>query len=110
MFLKISVLVSSDIRSALVETGEHLSPKSEPASIAPPTITGFIPIDFAIVIHITPIVAEVPKDVPIRNETRQLSKNVISTKISGVIKSIAEQIMKEIVPLERHDAVSSPMS
>ena len=81
------VPVSSLTRRALVETGEHRSPKRTPESIAPPVRMGFAPIVIPIVTQITPIVAAEPKDVPIRNETRQHRAKVIKIKDFGLIKS-----------------------
>ena len=66
------VFVRSATRSALVETGEHLSPKNMPESTAPPESIGLMPMAFAIVIQITPIVAALPNDVPVRKEINEL--------------------------------------
>lgn len=58
--------------------------------------------------QITPIVAEEPNDVPMRNETPQHKRNVISTKMFGFMSFAADEMMNGIVPLARHDAVSIP--
>ena len=108
MLVKISVFVSSETSNALVETGEQRSPKRTPESIAPPAITGFMFIEYAIVMQMTPIVAAEPKDVPIRNETPQQRRNVISTKTLGFMSFTADEMMNGIVPLALHDAVSIP--
>lgn len=60
------------------------------------------------VMQMTPIVADEPNDVPIRNETPQQSRNTISTKTEGFMSLTAEQMMNGIVPLARHEAVSTP--
>ena len=83
MFLKRLVFVSELISKALVLIGEHLSPQKAPEITAPPEKRIGIPILFAMVIHITPIVAEVPNAVPVRNEIRAQSKKHISTIAEG---------------------------
>ena len=88
-FLKRFVLVSELIRRALVLIGEHRSPQNAPEITAPPEIRIGMPILLAIVIHITPIVADVPKAVPVRNETKAHSKKQISTIACGLQKEVA---------------------
>ena len=80
-----SVFVRSETRSALVETGEHLSPKNTPDSTAPPASTGLIPMDSAIVMDITPTVAALPKEVPVRKDIRQLIRKTAPRNHSGRI-------------------------
>ena len=95
---------------ALVETGEHLSPKYAPEMIAPPIIAGLILRASATVMHIVPIVADVPNAVPVRNETKQLSKNESTTKKLGCIIFTEWQTMAGIVPEARQRAVIRPIS
>ena len=65
---------------AIVDIGEVLSPTYIPDNTAPPTRASLSPIDFAITIHITPILAAVPKDVPIIIDIAEQSKKVATTK------------------------------
>ena len=83
IFVKISVLVSSQIRFAPDDIGEQRSPKKMPERIAPPVYITGMRILLAKVMQITPIVAALPKAVPIRNDTTQHSTNVISTIACG---------------------------
>ena len=110
MLRYISVCVSSETRSALVETGEHLSPKYEPPKTAPPIITGSMPNDFAIVMQMTPIVADVPKAVPVKKDIAQHRRKVSITNISGLIIKEARLTITGIVPQARHNAVIIPIS
>ena len=80
-----SVQVSVETSSALVETGEHRSPKKTPERIEPPVKTGLIPSAEAIVAQTTPIVAAVPNEVPVKKDMAQLSRNVIRRKMEGRI-------------------------
>ena len=80
-----SVLVSVLTRIALVDIGEHLSPKYEPARTAPPVRRVFISIACPIVAHITPIVAAVPNAVPVSTETKQHRINAATRNTDGVI-------------------------
>ena len=87
------VFVSLLTRRALVDTGEHLSPKYTPQIIAPPIGSGDRPMDTATLIQIVPIVAEVPKAVPVSTETIQFRRNVRIIIVFGLIKSPAKQTM-----------------
>ncbi len=109
IFEKMFVFVIVATRSALVETGEHLSPKYAPATMAPPVSKGETPRVCAIVLHITPIVAAVPKAVPVRKDKRQLSKKVISKNIDGEINFVDIETMTGIVPDVRQRAVMIPI-
>ena len=55
-----------------------------PARIAPPVRKGGIPILLAIVIQITPMVAALPKEVPVRKEIRQHRRKDASSITEGV--------------------------
>ena len=83
------VFVRSATRRALVDTGEHRSPKNMPERIAPPESMGFTSMAFAIVIHITPVVAAVPKDVPVRKEIKELTMKTIARKDDGFMNGRA---------------------
>ena len=106
MFVSVSPLTSS----ALVETGEQRSPKYTPESIAPPSSTGSMPIEMPTLTQMVPIVAAVPNAVPVSIETPQFSKNVISSRISGRMRSTAQQMMNGSVPHARQNAVRIPIS
>ena len=106
MFVSVSSLTSS----ALVETGEQRSPKYTPESIAPPSSTGSMPIEMPTLTQMVPIVAVVPNAVPVSIETPQFRRNVISSKISGRMRSTAQQMMNGSVPHARQNAVRMPMS
>lgn len=79
------VFVIAATNKALVETGEQRSPKKTPERIAPPVSTGETPIAVPIAAQITPIVAAVPKEVPVSTERPQLSRKLISRKTPGRI-------------------------
>ena len=83
ILLKISVLVSSATKRALVETGEQRSPKKTPDKTAPPTRSMGMFMAAAIVVQITPMVAAVPKAVPVRKETAQFRRKAISKNREG---------------------------
>ncbi len=110
MFSYISVRVTSDTRRVLVDTGEQLSPKKAPDIIALPAITGLTPIVWAMAIQIAPIVAAVPKDVPIRKDTKQFNKKARRIKIEGVISCTQYTTMVGIVPADLHRPVSTPIN
>lgn len=59
--------------------------------------------------QMTPMVAAVPKAVPVRTERRQLSRKVMSRKTAGRMALAAKETMTGIVPACRHRAVSRPM-
>ena len=50
------------------------------------------------VLHMTPMVAAVPKDVPVSTEIRQFSKNAMSRKTAGRMARAAKHTMTGIVP------------
>ena len=84
------VSVTEATRIALLESGEHLSPKKQPEITAPPLITGLTPAVPAIVILITPIVAAVPNEVPVIKETRQFIKKMVTIRIDGLNNPAAD--------------------
>lgn len=90
--------------------GEQRSPKKAPDKIAPPVNAGLIPIAFERVMQITPRVAAAPKDVPVRNETRQHSRKVIRIKTDGIIILDEWYMINGMVPQSRHTAVNIPIS
>ena len=57
----------------------------------------------------TPMVAAVPKAVPVRRDMPQLSRKASSRKSGGQISSDAQQTMTAMVPQARHRAVKKPM-
>ena len=83
IFLKISVWVNSQIRCAPDDIGEQRSPKNIPEIIAPPAYMTGIFMLCAKVIQITPIVAELPKAVPIKKDPKQHNKKAIRSIICG---------------------------
>ena len=86
MFLilsKILVFVSSLTKSALVEKGEQRSPKNAPDRMAPPRSRGLVPAEIPMLMQMTPMVAEVPKEVPVSTEIPQQSRKETSRMTSG---------------------------
>lgn len=77
--------------------------------MAPPSTAGSTPADCPIVAHITPMVAAVPNDVPIRKETTLQLIRAMSTNVAGVKKPAARETRAEMVPLARYRPVSMPM-
>ena len=55
-----------------------------PDKIAPPVKVGSIPLALAIDIQMMPIVAAVPKDVPVKSETKQQSRKTIKMNTDGM--------------------------
>ena len=80
-----SVLVMVLTKRALVETGEQRSPYKAPARMAPPVQKILISMAEAMLAQITPIVAAVPKEVPVRVETTAHRINVSNIKTDGWI-------------------------
>ena len=80
------VFVRSATKRALVDTGEHLSPKKIPESIAPPENIGFTPIAFESVIHMMPMVAALPKEVPVKKEISEFIRKTAAKNHPGLIK------------------------
>ena len=68
-----------------------------------------MPIDMPTLTQMVPIVAAVPNAVPVSIETPQFSRNVISSRICGRMRSTAQQMMNGSVPHARQRAVSMPM-
>ena len=60
--------------------------------------------------QMTPIVAPVPKAVPVSTDISAQSRNVASTMIEGVASAAPYETMAGIVPLARQNAVMQPMS
>ena len=89
MLSKMLVPVSSATSSALVETGEQRSPKKLPERTAPPSHSGSAPMERPTVMQMAPMVAAVPKEVPVSMETPQFKRNVITTMVSGRMASTA---------------------
>ena len=110
MLRKTLVPVNSATSSALVETGEQRSPKYTPESTAPPVSTMGTPMARPSAAQITPMVAAVPKDVPVSTESRQLSRNTMTRKHHGRMNPTAQQTIMGMVPAARQRAVSIPMS
>jgi hypothetical protein len=110
IFVKRFVLVSSLTKSALVDIGEQRSPKKTPERMAPPRKAGSKPIAFPIAIVMTPMVAADPKAVPVKKETKQFKRNVITRKKEGSISPKESEIMAGIVPAARHKAVIIPIN
>ena len=57
-----------------------------------------------------PIVAAVPKAVPVSTDTPQFKRKVISSSIFGRMRSTAQQMISGSAPQARQKAVSTPMS
>ena len=69
-----------------------------------------MPMVRATVMVMTPMVAAVPKEVPVRTERMQLSKKASSRKAPGRISPDSRHTISGIVPAAHHRAVSIPMS
>ena len=110
MFWNRSVPVSSLTSRALVDTGEHRSPKNTPDRTAPPTSTGFSPMAPEMLMQITPMVAAVPKAVPVRTDTPQFIKKAKSRKAEGWRNRTQMVMITAMVPQARQRAVSIPMN
>lgn len=87
----------SATRSALVDTGEQRSPKYTPESIAPPTSRISTFMAAPMVPQMTPMVAAVPKEVPVSTDTRQFRRNVMRIRMDGRISTDAQQTMTGVV-------------
>ena len=68
-----------------------------------------MPIETPTLTLMVPIVAAVPKAVPVSTDTPQFKRNVISSMISGRMRSTAQQMMNGSVPHARQSAVRMPM-
>ncbi len=90
--------------------GEQRSPKYAPASTAPPASSSFAPIEAAIVMHTTPMVAAVPNDVPVRKDIRPHRRKMARGAAAGTTSGAASVTSSATVPHARHEAVSTPMS
>ncbi len=106
MFVWVRVLTSC----ALVDTGEHRSPKYTPERIAPPRSAGEICMDVPSVMVMTPMVAADANDEPVNNDIRQFSRNVSRMATWGRIRAVVFATMNGTVPAARHNVVSSPIS
>ena len=84
MLPKMPVFVMSATRRALVDTGEHLSPKKMPERMAPPVRAGLMPRALPMVMHITPIVATLPNDVPVRKDIKEFMRNAAMRNHEGL--------------------------
>ena len=94
---------------ALVDIGDHRSPTKIPDITAPAVKSGETPSDAPIVIEITPMVATVPKDVPVRTESSVFAKKMRTRKNSGRMRSDTKITISGIVPAARQLAVSIPI-
>ncbi len=103
------VCVTTRTSKALVESGEQRSPKYAPESTAPPQTNASAPIEFASVMHTTPIVAAVPNAVPVRNDITPHSKNVASGATCGLKNGEAIMTICATVPAARQKAVRIPI-
>ena len=65
------------------DIGEHRSPKKPPERIAPPRSSGLTPAVCPTSIQITPMVLNVPKEVPVRKDMTEHSKKVQRIKYWG---------------------------
>ena len=81
-----------------------------PARMAPPERSGLTPMASSIVAVMTPIVATVPKAVPVSVERRPLRRKAARSPHSGVMKPAASVTRRAIVPEALHEPVSMPMS
>ena len=72
-----------------MDTGEQRSPKNAPESTAPPVrITG-TPMTLPMVAQMTPMVAAVPKEVPVSTDTPAFKRKVMSRNTPGRMSSAA---------------------
>ena len=78
--------------------------------MAPPVHTGLAPRKLATDMQMTPIVAAVPKAVPVRQETQQFNTKVRTKNSSGRIRLPASDTIMGIVPPARQTVVSIPIS
>ena len=78
-----SVFVTSATSSALVDIGEQRSPKKLPDRMAPPSSAGSVPIPPPIIMQITPTVAAVPREVPVRTDTSAHSRKEARSSSDG---------------------------
>mgnify|MGYP007066589739 CR=1 FL=1 len=92
-----------------MDTGEHRSPKKIPDTTAPPVNSGFTPMADPMVIQTTPMVAAVPKDVPVSTETAQFNKKLSSKKPEGWISPAETAMISGMVPAPLHRAVRIPI-
>ena len=66
------------------ESGDILSPKYAPDTIAPAVIAGLIPRPIPTPMRATPMVPAVPHEVPVASETIQQSRQPANRKIVGL--------------------------
>ena len=74
------VWVKAQTSWALDDIGDARSPKKIPESTAPPLKSGSKPSTSESIMQMTPTVPAVPKEVPVKKETTEQSKNVQRTK------------------------------
>ena len=72
-------------------------------------MSGSAPIDFAMVMQTTPMVAAVPNEVPVKNDMMPVRTNVASGAIAGVTNGEATSTISDTVPEARQSAVRIPM-
>lgn len=69
--------------------GEQRSPKNAPESAAPPAAKSGAPMAPAIEMQMDTTVAAVPNEVPVKTETRQLSRKVANKNTPGLMSGTA---------------------
>ena len=84
-----SVSVRAETSRALVDMGEHRSPKKDPDRMAPAASTGDSPMAVAMVMQMVPTVAAVPKEVPVRKDMAVHRRKASRGKAAGEISPAA---------------------
>ena len=78
--------------------------------MAPPARAGEVPIPWAMIMEMTPMVAAVAKELPRRKETAPFITKVSTTTWDDEIHLDAPPTMAGIVPQALQNAVSTPIS
>ena len=104
-----SVRVRFATSEALLDMGEHWSPMKLPLMMAPPTSMGLAPTELAMVMQMTPVVAEAANELPVSTDMTQHRRNVAGTSVAGVTIRTDQQVIAGMVPAARHEAVRAPM-
>ena len=95
--------------AAADDSGEQRSPTKEPARIAPPTMAALAFMAVAMVMQMTPTVAEAAYELPVTIDMNAQRRKLTTTRVSGLTTSADQQVMDGIVPAARHDAVRAPI-
>ena len=79
----------ADTSRALVDMGEHRSPKKDPDRMDPAESTGLSPMVLAMVMQMAPMVAAVPKEVPVRKDIPAHRRKASRGKTAGEMSPAA---------------------